>query len=162
MGVIGFTAAKIGHGCARTWHCRVDAICQVVAICRVVAIYRVVAICRAAAMRQPYTVALARHRAFPIPPALVGFRVTLTPCPCEAEVPFGRSMLCFFVKVVGVGNVCRFRFMRVAKRNGGALVGAVLGVRGAREIDARRPTACDKTSVPLRCYRARQTQRPAR
>ena len=36
-------------------------------------------------------------------------------------------MLCFLVKVVGVGNACCFRFMRVAKRNGDALVGAVLG-----------------------------------
>ena len=46
-------------------------------------------------------------------------------CPCEAEVPFGRSMRCFFVRVVELGNVCCFRFRRLAKRNGGGLFGAV-------------------------------------
>ena len=45
FGLLGFTAAKIGNGCAETWHCWVIAIC------------RAAAICRAVALRQPYDAA---------------------------------------------------------------------------------------------------------
>ena len=41
------------------------------------------------------------------------------------EVPFGRSMRHFSVMALIVGNACCFRFRRVAKRNGGGLVGTV-------------------------------------
>ena len=46
-------------------------------------------------------------------------------CSCGSEVPFGRSMRHFSVMALIVGNACCFRFRRVAKRNGGGLVGAV-------------------------------------
>ena len=80
--------------------------------------------CRAVALRQLYTEALARYRAFPIPSCPGGFLCFVNPCTGEAEVPFGRTMIRFLVKVEGYGNVCCFRLRRVAKRNDGVLVGA--------------------------------------
>ena len=106
-------------------------------------VYRVALILALASFRVPLIPALAGvHVTLPLALARRRFRLAgqsfafsrgwwvtendfpVSTCPCEVEVPFGRAMIRFLVKVEGCGNVCCFRFMRVAKRNGGALVGA--------------------------------------
>ena len=78
-------------------------------------------------------------------PALAGLSCYVITCSCEAEVPFGRAVPRFFVRVVGFGSVCCFRFKREAKRNGGGFCvsSCACGVRKCGGFAANLPKICE-------------------
>ena len=68
----------------------------------------------------PFFVEVVGFGRAPLPffPALASCAVTVFPCTCGSQFPFGRSRRRVNVGEVGLGNACCFRLRRAAKRNG--------------------------------------------
>ena len=56
---------------------------------------------------------------FSFPPSLASLWVLARAGTDENEVPFSQKMPRFFFRLVETENTCCFRFMRMAKQNGG-------------------------------------------
>ena len=103
----------------------------------------------------PFSPALASPRfRFPL---LLRVRGSVFPCSCGSEFPFGRSLSRFFVMEVGFGKACRFRFGRVAKRNGAIAVRDGFLVRNVRE-DNRVSGCMSVAGLGARIHHRRMVQ----